>query len=242
MSPYYDHAGITIYHGDCREVLPSLVGRFDLLLTDPPYGIGAARNTRANQQHGKAAAPSKDYGFARWDDAPADIADIETAKALSVHQIIWGGNYFNLPPSRCWLVWDKDNGNNGYADCELAWTNLEMAVRRIRHRWMGMLQENMERKEYRDHPTQKPLPVMAWCLALVETAERILDPYAGSGTTLCAAKKQGLRAIGIEIEERYCEIAAKRLSQEVLFGVDIPQITKGEPDASDNLFSTLESA
>jgi site-specific DNA-methyltransferase (adenine-specific) len=128
--------------------------------------------------------------------------------------IIWGGNFFRLSPASGWLVWDKDNGTNGYADCELAWTDLPMAVRRLRFRWMGMLQELPEE---RWHPTQKPLPVMRWCVGLLPaTAGTILDPYAGSGTTLRAAKDLGRKAIGIEIEERYCEIAAQRCAQDVL--------------------------
>ena len=120
-------------------------------------------------------------------------------------------------PARCWLVWDKDNGANGYADCELAWTNLDKAVRRIKHRWMGMLQEPGMPKEERVHPTQKPVPVMRWCIQQApENCRCVIDPFVGSGTTLVAAAREGRAAVGIEGEERYCEIAAKRLQQEVL--------------------------
>ncbi len=217
MKPYYQEDGITIYHGDCREVLATLP-KVDLVLTDPPYGIGADRNLRANRQHGHAATASRDYGSGSWDSKPPDSEVMALVLSVSRWQIVWGGNYFQLPPSPCWLVWDKDNGTNGYADCELAWTNLNKAVRRLRHRWMGMPQEGSgTRKEPRVHPTQKPVPVMRWCLSLApDDGGPICDPFMGSGTTLRAAKDLGRQAIGIEIEERYCEIAAKRLAQGVL--------------------------
>ena len=213
MKPYYEHAGITIYHGDCREIAPS-VERV-CVVTDPPYGIGADRNLRANKQHGRAACPSRDYGRGEWDSHPAPSGLLMSLVGDSP-SVIWGGNYFSLPPSSAWLVWDKDNGDNGYADCELAWTNLSQAVRRIRWRWMGMIQELAgDKKEPRLHPTQKPVPVMSWCLGFMPEGI-VLDPFMGSGTTLVAAKNLGRKAIGIEIEERYCEIAAKRLAQEQL--------------------------
>lgn len=221
VKPYYEDSssGIVIYHGDCREVLPT-VGRANLLLTDPPYGIGADKNLRANKQHGNAVAPSRDYGAGNWDNDTPPAWLLGQAVEKTDWQIVWGGNYFGLPAAKCWLVWDKDNGDNGYADCELAWTNLDKAVRKFRYRWMGMLQEHAgAAKEPRFHPTQKPLALMQWCLSVSpEDCTTILDPWMGSGTTLRAAKDAGKRAIGIEREERYCEIAANRLSQEVLFG------------------------
>ena len=213
MTPYYRDDDCTLYHGDCRDILPHLP-QYDLVLTDPPYGIGADRNLRANHQHGRAAAPSRDYGVGNWDAAPPDAALLGLVLSRGRQAILWGGNYFHVRPVAGWLVWDKDNGENGYADCELAWTSLEGAIRKYRHRWMGMLQENMEAKEERVHPTQKPVKVMAWCLSLVPDARTILDPFAGSGTTLIAAKRLGRRPVGIEIEERYCEIAAERLRAE----------------------------
>lgn len=214
MKPYYEHAGITIYHGDCREILP-LLSKVDLLCTDPPYGLGEANGK--NQSRGKAC-PATDYGRAKWDDRPASPETISLAREKAIYQIIFGGNFFQLPPSPCWLVWDKDNSGD-FADCELAWTNLKTAVRKIKWRWNGMLQEYMSDKETRFHPTQKPVPVIKWCVKQCpywNTAITIIDPFMGSGTTLIAAKDLGRKAIGIEIEEKYCEIAAKRLSQEVL--------------------------
>lgn len=204
-------------NADCRQVLPFL-DRFDLLLTDPPYGIGADSRSFQNPiRRGSAFAASRDYGPAEWDKATPPRWLLDMAQEASDAAILWGGQYFGLPASSCWLVWDKDNGDNLYADCELAWTNMTRAVRKFRWRWQGMLQENAgDKKELRVHPTQKPLALMKWCCSLVPEAKSVLDPFMGSGTTLLAAKLLGLRAVGIEINREYCEIAVERLRQGVL--------------------------
>ncbi len=214
LVPYYDAGGITIYHGDCRQIMPYL-GCFDLLMADPPYGIGAdvMQSKRAGKQGGKAVAPSRDYGASDWDAAPVDEWAMLLARSICKKQVIFGGNYYALPPSKCWLVWDKLNGENTYADCELAWTNLEKAVRRKVHQWHGMIRKG---GEDRHHPTQKPLEVIQWALSLAGDVTTILDPWAGSGTTGRAAKNLGKKAVLIEREECYCEIAARRLAQDVL--------------------------
>lgn len=221
MTPYYEHAGQTIYHGDCREILPGLP-KCNLLLTDPPYGIGAARkktmgfgdNRGKNGMGGKN--PSKrDYGDSAWDDERASDADIFLCRQQTSGAVIWGGNYFDLPPTKGILVWDKLRGDTNFADGEIAWTNADRALRIFRYRWNGFLVDPTSTDD-RSHPTQKPLALIKWCLSLFPDAQTILNPFMGSGTTLVAAKNLGRKAIGIEIEEKYCEIAAKRLSQEVL--------------------------
>jgi len=211
MVPYYSDESVTIYHGDCRDILPS-IGKVDLVLTDPPYGIGEAKGK--NKSRGLLAQP-KDYGVSAWDDAPIPWQTLERLIAVGDKAIVFGGNFYPVPPSPCWLVWDKQI-NGDFADCELAWTNLNGAVRRIVWMWNGMLQQDMKHKEYRWHPTQKPIPVMKWCIVQAEPCETVLDPFMGSGTTLVAAKSLNKKAIGIEIEERYCEIAANRCRQMVL--------------------------
>jgi len=216
MKPYYQDDYCTIYHGDCREILPSLP-KVDLVLTDPPYGIGASRNDFIGIKPRKhACSVPKDYGHSEWDNAPVEKSLLQSIISHGSKAIVFGGNFYELPASRCWLVWDKDNGNVSFADCELAWTNLEMAVRKFRFKWQGMLQENMASKEVRVHPTQKPVPLMTWCINFAPDAQTILDPFMGSGTTLRAAKDLRRKCIGIEIEEKYCEIAVQRLRQEVL--------------------------
>jgi len=211
VKPYYQDDAVTIYHGDCREILPSLSA--DLLVTDPPYGIG--ESAKKNNSRGGLAKPT-DYGTDDW-DKKTRVAEVSLAIQRASKAIVFGGNYYDLPPTNCWLVWDKENGDNDFADCELAWTNFKSAVRLFRYRWAGMLQGNMAKKEKREHPTQKPLPLMLWCVEKYsEAGQTILDPFMGSGTTLRAAKDLGRKAIGIELEEKYCEIAAKRMSQEVL--------------------------
>lgn len=209
--PYYQDNACTIYHANCREILP-LLDLADLVLTDPPYGIGEARGK--NKSRSRLAAAT-DYGVDSWDDEPVSPELMSLVIDQGRRAIVFGGNYYAMAPSSCWLVWDKDNGANDFADCELAWTNLPRAVRRLRYRWNGFQQEPGRRKEIRAHPTQKPLAVIKWCLSFVPEAETVIDPFMGSGTTLRAAKDTGRKAIGIEIEEKYCEIAAKRLAQEV---------------------------
>lgn len=220
--PYYQDERVTLYCADNRRLLPLLLGYgqlFDFLITDPPYGIGADDRKRILSR-GKLAAP-RDYGESDWDSTPPERWVLDLAISMARFSILWGGNYFELPPSSCWLVWDKLNGENDFADCELAWTNLPGAVRRITHLWNGMIRKGAEA---RFHPTQKPLDVMNWCLghALdahsvgVPVGVNLLDPWAGSGTTLLAAKLRGVYAVGIEINEKYCEIAARRLAQGVL--------------------------
>lgn len=210
MKPYYEHGGITIYHGDCRDVLPSLV--FDVVVSDPPYGV-AERTDRRTAGRGKLAV-CNDFAPVYGDDKPFD-----PTPWLAWPCILWGGNHFadKLPPSPSWLVWDKRDGQgpNDNADCELAWTNLGGPARLFHHYWNGMLRAS-ERGVPRVHPTQKPVELMKWCLQHTNLPPGIiLDPFMGSGTTLRAAKDLNRRAIGIEIDERYCEIAARRLGQEV---------------------------
>lgn len=209
MRPYYEASGVTIYHGDCREILPTLRG--DLVLTDPPYGL--QENAHRVASRTKLAATT-DYGDFDWDAEPASDDEIALTMAAAPKCIIWGGNYFKVPPARGWLVWDKQNSGN-FADCELAWTNLKMSVRIFRFTWNGMIRQG-EWRGRRIHPTQKPRELMGWCLGFAPDAMTVIDPFMGSGSVLHAAKNLGRKAIGIEIEERYCEAAAQRLSQEVL--------------------------
>jgi len=204
--PYYEGSGITIYHADCRQVLPFLP-RFDLLLTDPPYGIGAGK-----MNLGMWRTSRMEKGD--WDKSTPPSWLMDAMIEAADKHIIWGGNYYGLPPSRQYLIWDKGAGFKGrdFAECEQAWCS-----------WDGnakvYLRDPLASGDYRDkvHPTHKPAALMKWCLGLVPDAKTVLDPFMGSGTTLVASKLEGRQAVGIEINEAYCESAAKRLSQGTLF-------------------------
>jgi DNA modification methylase len=196
--------GVELYLGDMLEILPTL-GEFDACVTDPPYGIGENHKKVASRENMAAA---KDYGEFDWDDEPASPEQILMLRQCSRVQIIFGGNYFELPPSSCWLVWDKQNTGD-FADCELAWTNMEKAVRRIYLRWNGMIRKG---DDVREHPTQKPEGVMEWCIdQLPADVGTILDPFMGSGTTGVAAVKKGKAFYGIEREPKYFDIAVRRI-------------------------------
>jgi DNA modification methylase len=197
----------TLYLGDCAEILPTL-GKVDAVVTDPPYGIGEAAGK--NKSRGNLAA-AKDYGDDQWDDKPVDDRVIQLIRQMSGWQIIFGGNYYLLPPTKCWLVWDKENTGD-FADAELAWTNLNKAVRLKRYMWNGMLRANKEPRG--DHPTQKPVGIMEWCIShLPDNSQTILDPFMGSGTTGVAAMNLQRKFIGIEREQKYFDIACKRIEQ-----------------------------
>jgi site-specific DNA-methyltransferase (adenine-specific) len=220
MEAYYDDGTVTIYHGDCREIMPDLQA-VEMVLTDPPYGV-RERTDRQSKGRGNLAR-SNDFPAVHGDDAPFDPAHLLDFPRV----VLFGANYYadRLPTTGSWLVWDKLDGLvtekrlvgfDDNADVELAWTNLGGPARLIRHRWKGIV-KGSERADVRLHPTQKPVALMARIIAWrTEPWMRILDPYLGSGSVLVAAKAHGRRAIGIEIEERYCEIAAKRCAQDVL--------------------------
>ena len=204
--PMVEIGNCRLYQGDCLEIMPYLP-RFDAVVTDPPYGIGEA--AEANKSRSKLAKAT-DYGNANWDDKTADGA-IACAVSKSTHSIVFGGNYYDLPPTSCWLIWDKINGASDFADCELAWTNLKIAVRRLSFQWNGMIRR--EKHIPRHHPTQKPVEVMKWCLGFLPQAQSVLDPFMGSGTTLVACAKMGKRGIGIELDPKYFEIACQRVKE-----------------------------
>ena len=202
----------TLYLGDCAEILPTL-GQFDAVVTDPPYGIDAASNKfyGTKKRKNSLAAP-KDYGHSDWDNKPINKQAVDLIRNISKWQIIFGGNYFELPPTKCWLVWDKENGGSAFADAELVWTNLNKAVRLKRYMWNGMFRANNETRG--DHPTQKPVGIMEWVISHLPTeTQTIIDPYMGSGTTGVACAKMGKTFVGIEREQKYFDIACKRIEQ-----------------------------
>lgn len=204
-APYYQDDAVTIYHGDCREILPALDA--DVVLADPPYGISL--DTRARWPW------LKDHAPVEGDD---ELFDPALLLALEVPTILWGANHYasRLPDFKGWLAWDKATKNGldlKQAEIELAWTNYVTRPRCLRHMWSGAFRDSERGTRY--HPTQKPVALMAWCLTLLPDGT-VLDPYMGSGPTLRAAKDAGRKAVGIEIEEAYCEVAAERCAQECL--------------------------
>jgi len=210
IQPYYHdkEAGIIIYHGDCRDILPHL-GPVDLVLTDPPYGIGSRLVTGGKGHSFDRLILS---GADKWDVKP-DAGLLRSLLAMSAHQCIFGGNFFELPPCDKPLCWNKLRPNQrNLSEWEYVWTSLEGRAEMFTYCANG----GFVAQELLEHPTQKPVPLIKWCINFFPSAQTILDPFMGSGTTLRAAKDLGRQAIGIEIEERYCEIAVNRLRQEVL--------------------------
>ncbi|MEA3346939.1 MAG: site-specific DNA-methyltransferase [Candidatus Auribacterota bacterium] len=203
-----------IIHADCMDVMSGIPDRaVDLVLTDPPYGIGTGAFVG-----GDNACKATDYGdFNKWDSEIPKKDVFESFINKSINQIVWGGNYFvrYLDNSPCWIVWDKDNSGN-FADCELAYTSFRSAVRKIKWRWNGMIQENGgKHKEERYHPTQKPVALFEWCLNKYSNeGDLILDPFSGSGTTAIACHRLNMRFICIEKEKSYYESSLKRLKEE----------------------------
>jgi len=187
----------TLYRADCLEVLPTLP-KVDAVITDPPYGIGfAAQPTKWRRLAGKEAEG--------WDDAP--VADLGPLLELGTVQVVWGGNYYALPPTRGWLSWFKPDAPPSMASLELAWTNMDRNARQFS--W-SIGATNAERV---GHPTQKPLALMLWCLEQAGLPRSIVDFYMGSGTTGVAAVQTGASFIGIEREPKYFDIACRRIEQ-----------------------------
>lgn len=195
-----------LWHGDCREVLP-LLPKHDLLLTDPPYGIGAARGSHSNLKMADEA----------WDDETPPAWLFGLMQEKGEHLIVWGGNYFSLPPSRGFLFWDKSPMPPSYAVGELAWTSMDMNA----DKWCGKVGDETAVKD-RDHPTQKPVRLLLWCIAKAPGAQTVLDPFMGSGTTGVACAQLGKAFTGIERERRYFDIACRRIEQAQAQGQLLP--------------------
>ncbi len=194
----------TLYLGDCREILPTL-GKADAVVTDPPYGINYGNSGGFNPSHGWGPWRAN----VAWDESRPDRDIFDLMRLHSGDQIIWGGNYFTdfLPPTMRWLIWDKGQREFSLADCEMAWCSQQKAARVITYGRGAAVRDGKE------HPTQKPIAVMKWCLGFLPDAETILDPFMGSGTTGVACVKLGRKFIGIEIDEGYFDIACRRISE-----------------------------
>jgi site-specific DNA-methyltransferase (adenine-specific) len=191
----------TLYLGDCRDLLPT-IGRVGAVVTDPPYGLGD--KWQGGGGKGKSSWAFDPAEAQSWDGEVAE--GVEDLTSLAPDVIIWGGNYYRLPPSRCWLIWDKkqnDDWTTGQA--EMAWSSLGRPIRVFRFAQCEQANEGPK-----EHPTQKPLALMKWCLKWTD-AQTILDPFMGSGTTGVAAVQMGRDFIGIELEPKYFDIACKRI-------------------------------
>lgn len=200
----------TLYNADCRDVLPTLA-KVDAVITDPPYGIGIASNP-VRQMHEKMD----------WDASVPDDSLISAIVGAGDTAILWGGNYFNLPPSQCFLVWDKIQPQDfSLAMCEMAWCSKKAPAKMHRQSVLS----------YRKtHPTQKPVELMVWCIEQAGNPQTILDPFMGSGTTGVAAVQMGCSFIGIEREPKYFDIACRRIEQAYAQGDFFVQKAQAKPE------------
>lgn len=217
-----EHIGdAVLYLGDCMEILPTL-GKVDAVITDPPYGIGADKHA------GPANKGWTQWESSGWDNERPVREVFDAMRAAAKTQIIWGGNYFTdyLPPTQQWLSWDKGQDGFSLADFELAWSSQDKACRRINY------PRALALKDGKQHPTQKPIAVMRWCIEQAGSPKVIADPFMGSGTTGVAAIGLGLSFIGIEREPKYFDIACKRIEQAVnqgqLFAPEQPKQVQEE--------------
>jgi site-specific DNA-methyltransferase (adenine-specific)/modification methylase len=190
-----------LYCGDCLEILPTLP-KVDAVVTDPPYGIGE----KWDKPGRFATCAGKLWnGDAGW-DVCTNQPGVDLALSISNGRgIIWGGNYYSLPPSRGYLIWDKMQVGFSLADSEMAWVSDPITPKHFRYARAQLASEGKE------HPTQKPLPLMLWCLKFLPNSKTILDPFMGSGTTGAACMNLGRKFIGIEIERKYFDIACERI-------------------------------
>ena len=213
---------INLHNIDCMTALKEMQdNQFDLAIVDPPYGIGVNKGGyslagNGDFKGGNFNVKATKYVGGEWDNERPNEEYFKELLRGSKNVIIWGGNYFAdlLPSSSCWIVWDKDNGTSYQADCELAYTNFDTAVRKYRYRWWGLLQEDMKNKEKRIHPTQKPIRLYEWLLMnYAKDGDKILDTHLGSGSIAIACHNLGFDLEGYELDKEYFEAAKKRLEQ-----------------------------
>jgi DNA modification methylase len=218
MSAWERHERIgdcDLYLGDCMSIMPEL-GRFDAVVTDPPYGLGDKLRPKSGLWKEWPLMAARMNG-ATWDNKVS--AAVPSALEKADNAIIWGGNYYDLPPMRGWLIWDKMQAHSG-SHAELAWTTIDIPVRTFSYCRAQLASEGKQ------HPTQKPVGLMAWCLEFLPKAETILDPFMGSGTTGVACVQLGRRFTGIELDPDYFDIACRRIDE----ATRQPRLDLGQPE------------
>lgn len=213
IKPFYQDDFVTLYNADWRDHVRGVMWqgqKYKALLTDPPYGANRSGGV------GKYGREKWDKANPRWDDATPTRSELETLNHLCERSIIWGGNYFELPPSRNFLVWDKGAGFKGrdFAECELAWLSWDANA-------TIYVRDPLAAGDYRGkfHPTAKPVALMRHCLGVLglQAGDTVLDPYAGSCATGTACKREGIKAVLFEANVSYCERSVEALSQGGLF-------------------------
>ncbi|MDQ1291950.1 MAG: hypothetical protein QG615_1760 [Nitrospirota bacterium] len=213
MKPYYQDDAVTIYHGDCREVLPTIGGgAVSLLHTDPPFGVGNFVQT-TGRLNGRGANKGS---AVTWNDSGPSAEVFAEMRRVSVHRIIWGANFFNcFEPAGGAIVWLKEQAMPNFSKADIASCTHFKKTETVTVPWTNF---TVTHKAQSDHPCERPVNLYRWALNYIPPARTglVLDPFMGSGTTLRAAKDLGRKAIGIEIDEKYCEIAARRMAQEVI--------------------------
>ena len=205
----------TVYLMDCIEGMKQFPDKFfDLAVVDPPYGIGAAKQIDLGNSNKKVKHKTKD-----WDNTIPTAEYFAELFRVSKNQIIWGGNYFieHLKNTRCFIVWNKENGTNNMADCELAWASFETSVRM----YSGHIFKGIGNSNYVTiHPTQKPTRLYEWIFnKYASEGDLILDTHLGSGSSRIAAHKAGLDFVGFEIDREYYTSSNKRFTNYVAQGV-----------------------
>jgi site-specific DNA-methyltransferase (adenine-specific) len=219
-----------VYNADCMDIMKGYPDKyFELAVVDPPYGIKAdrsfVRKTPAIDPRNGRKIITKPKKIGYWDNERPNILYFKELIRISKNQIIFGGNYFAdlLPPKSCWIVWDKVNGNSDQADCELAWTSFNTAVRQLEYMWCiaqgksieqgRIAQGNNKLWEKKLHPTQKPIALYDWIFKnYAKPTDKILDTHLGSGSSRIAAYKSGLSFVGIELDKDYFEAQEKRFN------------------------------
>ena len=214
MKPTDILGNIKLYNADCMEVMKTFKDKqSELAIIDPPYGIG--EDGSKNHTRGKLAAPKNYKPYSGNDKEPPPTDYFKELFRISKNQIVWGANHYisRLPfDSSCWIVWDKDNGASDFADCELAYTSFNTAVRKFKWRWQGMLQQNMKNKQERIHPNEKPVQLYKWLLQnYAKEGDTILDTHFGSLSIGIACHDMKFDLTAIELDKDYYEQAKQRL-------------------------------
>ena len=213
---------ITITNEDCMELLKRTPDNYyELSIVDPPYGINACENLARNngkKYGGKTLARRNTYKSKDWDTSSPDVEYFNELIRVSKNQIIWGANHFisKIPyNSSCWIVWDKKT-NGAFADCELAYTSFNTAVRKFEYTWNGMLQGDMKNKEERFHPTQKPVALYKWLLdKYAKEGDKILDTHSGSASLAIACHDYGFNLTACELDSDYFDASIKRIKNHI---------------------------